>query len=90
MTRLGLRHGAPRPGIYEPVSDEQAAVVLDHAWDYGIRYYDTAPLYGYTLGERRLGRMLQGTRPRRVRHLDQGRAAHDAAGGGRGPPGVGP
>ena len=30
----------------------------------GIRYYDTAPLYGYTLGERRLGQDAPGPRPR--------------------------
>jgi D-threo-aldose 1-dehydrogenase len=62
VTRLGFGM-APLAGIYEPVSDEQAAIVLDKAWEYGIRYYDTAPLYGYTLGERRLGRMLQGRDP---------------------------
>ena len=62
VTRLGFGM-VSLAGIYEPVSDEQAAAVLDRAWDYGIRYFDTAPLYGYTLGERRLGRMLQGARP---------------------------
>jgi D-threo-aldose 1-dehydrogenase len=58
VTRLGFGV-VSIAGIYEHVSDEQAAEVLDHAWDLGIRYYDTAPLYGYTLGERRLGHMLQ-------------------------------
>jgi D-threo-aldose 1-dehydrogenase len=46
-------------GLFREVSDDDAAVVLDHAWDIGVRYYDTAPLYGYGLGERRLGRLLQ-------------------------------
>ena len=58
VTRLGFGM-VSLAGIYEPVSDEQAAVVLDRVWDYGIRYFDTAPLYGYTLGELRLGRFLQ-------------------------------
>jgi D-threo-aldose 1-dehydrogenase len=62
VTRLGFGM-VPLAGIYEPVPDQQAATVLEHAWNYGIRYYDTAPLYGYTLGERRLGRMLQGRDP---------------------------
>lgn len=54
---LGL---AALSGLFRTVSDEEAASVLDRAWDLGVRYYDTAPLYGYGLGERRLGRMLQG------------------------------
>ncbi len=47
-------------GLFREVSDEEAAVVLDHAWSEGVRYYDTAPLYGYGVGEERLGRMLAG------------------------------
>jgi D-threo-aldose 1-dehydrogenase len=62
VTRLGFGM-VSLAGIYSPVSDEQAVEVLDAAWDYGIRYYDTAPLYGYTYGERRLGRMLQTREP---------------------------
>jgi len=58
VTRLGFGM-APLAGLYAAVPDEQAAQVLDHAWDLGIRYYDTAPLYGYTQGERRVGRLLQ-------------------------------
>jgi D-threo-aldose 1-dehydrogenase len=59
VTRLGLGM-APLGGLYEAVSDEQAATVLGHAWDLGIRYYDAAPLYGYGLAEQRLGRLLAG------------------------------
>jgi D-threo-aldose 1-dehydrogenase len=50
---------APLGGLYEAVSDEQAAMTLEHAWNLGIRYYDAAPLYGYGLAEQRLGRLLQ-------------------------------
>lgn len=53
---LGL---AALSGLFREVTDEEAATVLDRAWDVGVRYYDTAPLYGYGLGERRLGRLLQ-------------------------------
>jgi D-threo-aldose 1-dehydrogenase len=58
VTRLGFGM-APLGGLYAPVSDEQAAETLGHAWQLGIRYYDAAPLYGYGLAEQRLGRLLQ-------------------------------
>jgi D-threo-aldose 1-dehydrogenase len=50
-------------GLYEPVSDIDAAVTLAAAWDAGIRAFDTAPHYGVGLSERRLGDFLAG-RPR--------------------------
>ena len=34
--------------------------MVDAAWDAGVRYFDTAPLYGHGLSERRLGRALSG------------------------------
>src|SRR3984893_18890700 len=37
--------------------------VIEHAWEAGIRFFDTAPLYGYGLAELRLGRVLQ-SKPR--------------------------
>jgi D-threo-aldose 1-dehydrogenase len=52
---LGL---AALSGLFREVSEEEAMTVLDRAWEVGVRYYDTAPLYGYGLGERRLGRLL--------------------------------
>jgi D-threo-aldose 1-dehydrogenase len=63
VTKLGFGM-APLGGLYAPVTDDQAAEVLAHAWELGIRYYDAAPLYGYGRAEQRLGRMLQ-TRSRR-------------------------
>lgn len=36
------------------VPEEQAVGTLQRAWDAGIRYFDTAPLYGHGLSERRL------------------------------------
>ena len=50
-------------GLYEPVSDEEAAATLAAAWDAGIRAFDTAPHYGVGLSEHRLGDFLAG-RPR--------------------------
>ena len=59
VSRLGLGVAA-LAGLFREVTDEEAAVALEHAWSAGIRYYDTAPYYGYGLGERRLGQMLEG------------------------------
>src|SRR5581483_5098767 len=41
-------------------SDANAAAVVDAALAHGMRLFDTAPLYGYGLGERRLGAALAG------------------------------
>ena len=57
VTRLGLG-AASIGGLYRAVSDEEAVRVIDHAWDIGIRYFDTSPLYGYGNGERRMGLSL--------------------------------
>jgi D-threo-aldose 1-dehydrogenase len=57
VTRLGLGT-APIGGLYEAVSDEDAAATIDEAIDAGIRFFDTAPQYGHGLAEMRLGRAL--------------------------------
>jgi D-threo-aldose 1-dehydrogenase len=58
-SRLGLGT-APLAGLYEPTDDDTAQRVVETAWDLGIRYFDTAPLYGSGLAERRLGQALRG------------------------------
>ncbi|MFF3641236.1 aldo/keto reductase [Streptomyces sp. NPDC002564] len=56
-----LSFGAAGIGnLYSPITDDQAATALDHAWTAGIRYFDTAPHYGLGLSERRLGEALRG------------------------------
>ena len=60
--RLGLGC-APIGGLYEQVSDEAARAVVDRAWERGLRFFDTAPLYGSGVSERRLGAALR-DRPR--------------------------
>lgn len=50
--------GAPLGGLYQAVSEAGAQQMLDGAWQAGLRYFDTAPYYGYTLSERRLGAKL--------------------------------
>jgi len=62
VTRLGLG-GAPLGNLYTPVSDADAQATVDAAWNAGLRWFDTAPLYGHGLAERRLGAALRG-RPR--------------------------
>ena len=49
--------------LYKSISDETANKALEEAWNEGIRYYDTAPLYGLGLSETRLNRFLR-TKPR--------------------------
>ncbi|WP_420143078.1 aldo/keto reductase [Sphingobium sp.] len=49
---------APIGNLYRVVGDEEAQATLNAAWDAGIRYYDSAPHYGFGLAERRLGAML--------------------------------
>lgn len=58
VTRLGLGT-APLGGLYETVGEDQADALVERAWDLGLRLFDTAPLYGYGLAERRLGRILR-------------------------------
>ncbi len=62
VTRMGLGT-APLAGLYSPVSDSDASGALDAAWKLGIRFFDTAPVYGYGLGEQRTGAALR-PRPR--------------------------
>lgn len=62
FTRLGFGT-APLGNIYQAITDEEAAEVVAAAWDGGVRYFDTAPLYGLTLAERRLGAFLK-SKPR--------------------------
>ena len=51
---------APLGGFRTPVTDDAAAAAIEAALEVGYRYFDTAPLYGYGLAERRLGRALKG------------------------------
>jgi D-threo-aldose 1-dehydrogenase len=57
VTRLGFG-AASIGGLFEAVSDDDAIATIDHAWDLGIRTFDTAPLYGYGAAERRVGMAL--------------------------------
>lgn len=55
--RLGF--GAAAIGnLYRAISDAEARAVVEAAWDAGLRYFDTAPHYGFGLSEKRLGAAL--------------------------------
>ncbi len=58
VTAIGLG-SAPLGGLFTPVSDADAEATIERAWTAGIRFYDTAPLYGFGLAERRLGTFLR-------------------------------
>jgi D-threo-aldose 1-dehydrogenase len=51
--------GAPLGNLLSVVSELDARAALDAAWDGDIRYYDTAPYYGFGLSEHRMGAMLR-------------------------------
>ncbi|MFC5925005.1 aldo/keto reductase [Micromonospora vulcania] len=59
VTRLGLGL-APIGGLFAVVGDEVAHATVEAAWQLGLRYFDTAPLYGSGLSERRAGAVLAG------------------------------
>jgi len=58
VTELGFGT-APLGNLYRAISDEDADAILARAWAGGVRYYDTAPLYGLGLSETRLNRFLR-------------------------------
>ncbi|XRG79823.1 aldo/keto reductase [Rossellomorea sp. GAMAL-10_SWC] len=49
---------APLGNMFRNIPDEEAFATVVAAWDHGIRYFDTAPLYGAGLAELRLGEVL--------------------------------
>ncbi len=49
---------APLGNMFRNIPDEEAFTTVVAAWDNGIRYFDTAPLYGAGLAEIRLGEVL--------------------------------
>lgn len=58
FTELGFG-AAPLGNLYRAISEAEAQAVLTRAWDGGVRYFDTAPLYGLGLSETRLNHFLR-------------------------------
>ena len=57
VTRLGLG-GAPLSSLNFYVEESDAVATISGAFQLGVRYFDTAPLYGFGKGERRYGHAL--------------------------------
>ena len=62
FTALGFG-SAPLGNYLRPLSEAESDSILAAAWADGLRYFDTAPLYGLGLSEQRVGRLL-GSHPR--------------------------
>ena len=59
VTQLGLGT-ASMGGWPEEQNEADAVAAIQVAWDTGVRYFDTAPLYGYSQAEVWLSRALAG------------------------------
>lgn len=58
VTDMGFG-AAPIGNFLKLISEEVSAEMVRHAWNSGMRYFDTAPLYGHGLSELRLGQNLR-------------------------------
>lgn len=58
FTLLGFG-SAPLGNYLRPLSEADCDATLEAAWDSGMRYFDTAPFYGFGLSETRVGRLLK-------------------------------
>lgn len=58
MSTLGFGT-APLGNLYRAIDNAQALQTLQEAWAQGLRYYDTAPLYGFGIAETRTGGFLR-------------------------------
>lgn len=61
-SRLGLGTAS----LHHLFGTRSRQALLEHAWSLGIRYFDTAPLYGHEMAERELGRFARGRRTQAV------------------------
>ena len=61
VTRMGFG-GAPLGNLFTTITEKDVTDCLDAAYNAGIRYFDTAPLYGFGLSETRYGANLPARR----------------------------
>lgn len=59
FTELGFG-AAPLGNLFRAITEAEAQAILEGAWAAGVRYFDTAPLYGLGLSETRLNHFLRG------------------------------
>ena len=50
---------APIGNIFREIDEQTSDAMIQSAWEAGIRYYDTAPMYGHGLSELRTGQSLR-------------------------------
>ncbi|HEY2708106.1 MAG TPA: aldo/keto reductase [Caulobacteraceae bacterium] len=62
FTRVGFG-GAPLGNMHRALGPAEAEATVEAAWAGGLRYFDTAPLYGHGLSETRIGNALR-SKPR--------------------------
>ncbi len=58
VTAMGYG-AAPIGNIFRPIREQESENMIRQAWDNGLRYFDTAPLYGHGLSEARVGHGLR-------------------------------
>ena len=58
VTSLGFG-GAPVGAVGDRLTEDESKQILGQGWQLGIRYFDTAPLYGHGLSEKRVGAALR-------------------------------
>ena len=58
VTAMGFG-AAPIGNIFRPISEQDSDAMIQRSWDAGLRYYDTAPMYGHGLSEARVGHSLR-------------------------------
>jgi D-threo-aldose 1-dehydrogenase len=62
VSELGFG-GAGIGNLYRVLRDEDAAAAVTESFTSGVRYFDTAPFYGFGLSELRIGSALRGAQP---------------------------
>lgn len=58
LTTLGFG-GAPLGGLLKSIDDREAKATLQHAFERGLTYIDTAPFYGFGKSERHVGDLIR-------------------------------
>jgi len=66
--------GAGIGNLYRVLRDDDAAAAVRESYASGVRYFDTAPFYGFGLSELRIGASLRGAQPAPVISTKVGRA----------------
>ena len=62
VSELGFG-GAGIGNLYRVLRDEDASAAVTESFASGVRYFDTAPFYGFGLSELRIGGALRGAQP---------------------------